>query len=225
MMPSLPRAAAAEALGSAALLAIVVGSGIMAERLAMGNTAVALLANTLATGFGLYVLITLLAPLSGAHFNPAVSMMEAFRGHLDLKRMLTYWLAQWGGAIGGVWLAHLMFDLPILQLSHHARAGTGQFFSEIVATCGLMLVILGVSRHSAERVAAAVAAYIASAYWFTASTSFANPAVTTARMLTDSFAGILAADAPAFIAAQVLGVVAALAIDRALWPAPPPEMP
>jgi glycerol uptake facilitator-like aquaporin len=212
------RAAAAEFLGSTALLAVVVGSGIMAERLAMGNTAVALLANALATGFALYVLIVVLGPVSGAHFNPAVTLMEALRGSIDRNRLLAYCLAQWGGAILGVWLAHLMFDLPIIQLSHHARGGLGQFVSEVVATTGLLLVVLGLSRNASGHIPTAVGAYIASAYWFTASTSFANPAVTTARMLTDSFAGILPSDAPAFMLAQLFGVFLAIALYRMLWP-------
>lgn len=220
-MKPLARATIAEALGSAALLAVVVGSGIMAERLAMGNTAVALLANALATGFALYALIALFGPVSGAHFNPAVTLIETLRGRIDRTRLLAYCVAQWCGAIMGVWLAHLMFDLPIMQLSHHARSGLGQFVSEVVATTGLLLVILGLSRQAAERIPAAVGAYIAAAYWFTASTSFANPAVTTARMLTDSFAGILPADAPAFLLAQLLGVVVALALYRLLWPPTP----
>ncbi len=220
-MKPLARATIAEALGSAALLAVVVGSGIMAERLAMGNTAVALLANALATGFALYALIALFGPVSGAHFNPAVTLIETLRGRIDRTRLLAYCVAQWCGAIMGVWLAHLMFDLPIMQFSHHARSGLGQFVSEIVATTGLLLVILGLSRQAAERIPAAVGAYIAAAYWFTASTSFANPAVTTARMLTDSFAGILPADAPAFVLAQLLGVFVALALYRLLWPPTP----
>ncbi len=220
-MRPLARAATAEALGSAALLAVVVGSGIMAERLALGNTAVALLANALATGFALYALIALFGPVSGAHFNPVVTLMETLRGHIDRTRLLTYCCAQWGGAIIGVWLAHLMFDLPIIQLSHHARSGLGQFVSEIVATTGLLLLILGLSRQAAERIPAAVGAYIAAAYWFTASTSFANPAVTTARMLTDSFAGILPMDAPVFFLAQLISVFIALVLHRLLWPSTP----
>ena len=220
-MKQLARATIAEGLGSAALLAVVVGSGIMAERLAGGNTAVALLANALATGFALYALIALFGPVSGAHFNPAVTLIETLRGRIDRTRLLAYCLAQWCGAIMGVWLAHLMFDLPIMQFSHHARSGLGQFVSEVVATTGLLLVILGLSRQATERIPAAVGAYIAAAYWFTASTSFANPAVTTARMLTDSFAGILPADAPAFLLAQLLGVFVALALYRLLWPPTP----
>ena len=216
-MRALARAAAAEALGSTALLAVVVGSGIMAERLAAGNIAVALLANALATGFALYGLISLFGPVSGAHFNPVVTLTEALLGKLRWPHLALYWAAQWMGAVLGVWLAHLMFDLTLLQTSQHVRSGPGQFISEIVATTGLLLLILGLSHHAIERIAAAVGAYIASAYWFTASTSFANPAVTTARMLTDTFAGIRPDDAPLFIVAQVASVFIALAIYRLLW--------
>jgi glycerol uptake facilitator-like aquaporin len=211
------RAAIAELLGTASLLAVVVGSGIMGDRLAGGNVAVALLANSLATGFALYCLISLFGPLSGAHFNPVVTLMEALLGRLRWPHMALYWLAQSVGAILGVWLAHLMFDLPIMQTSQHVRSGLGQFVSEVVATTGLLLLILGLARHAIDRIAAAVGAYIASAYWFTASTSFANPAVTTARMLTDTFAGIRPDDAPLFIAAQLISVFAALALYRLLW--------
>lgn len=214
------RAAAAELLGTAALLAVVVGSGIMGEQLASGNVAIALLANSLATGFALYCLISVYGPLSGAHFNPVVTLMEALLGKLRWPHLALYWVAQWSGAVLGIWLAHLMFDLPLLQTSHHVRSGMGQFVSEIVATTGLLLLILGLSRHAIERIAAAVGAYIAAAYWFTASTSFANPAVTTARMLTDTFAGIRPDDAPLFIVAQVSSVFVALAIYRLLWPQP-----
>ena len=214
------RNALAELLGTAALLAVVVGSGIMGERLASGNVAIALLANSLATGFALYCLISLFGPISGAHFNPVVTLMEALLGKLRWPHLALYWAAQWSGAILGVWLAHLMFDLPIIQTSHHVRSGLGQFTSEIVATTGLLLLILGLSHHSVERIAAAVGAYIAAAYWFTASTSFANPAVTTARMLTDTFAGIRPDDAPLFIVAQVVSVFIALAIYRLLWSQP-----
>ncbi len=214
------RAAAAELLGTTALLAVVVGSGIMGERLAGGNVAIALLANSLATAFALYCLISVFGPLSGAHFNPVVTLTEALLGKLRWPHATLYWAAQWVGAVFGVWLAHLMFDLPILQTSHHVRSGLGQFTSEIVATTGLLLLILGLARHALDRIAAAVGAYIGAAYWFTASTSFANPAVTTARMLTDSFAGIRPDDAPLFIVAQLLSVFFALAIQRLLWPAP-----
>jgi glycerol uptake facilitator-like aquaporin len=221
MKPSV-RAVFVETIGTGALLAVVVGSGVMAERLAMGNTAIALLANSLATGFALYCLISLFGPISGAHFNPVVTLTEAMLGSLRWRHLACYWAAQWGGAILGVWLAHLMFDLPILQLSHHARGGLGQFVSEAVATAGLLLVILGLSRQATERIPAAVGAYIAAAYWFTASTSFANPAVTTARMLTDSFAGILPGDVPAFLLAQLAGASVALVLHRLIWPCPSP---
>jgi len=214
------RAAAAELLGTAALLAVVVGSGIMGERLAGGNIAITLLANSLATGFALYCLISLFGPVSGAHFNPVVTLMEALLGKLRWPHLALYCTAQWSGAVLGVWLAHLMFDLPIMQTSHHLRSGLGQFVSEIVATTGLLLLILGIARHAKDRIAAAVGAYIAAAYWFTASTSFANPAVTTARMLTDTFAGIRPDDAPRFIVAQVVSVFVALALYRLLWSQP-----
>ena len=214
------RAAASELLGTTVLLAVVVGSGIMGEKLASGNIAIALLANSLATGFALYCLISVFGPLSGAHFNPVVTLMETLLGKLRWPHLALYWAAQWIGAVLGVWLAHLMFDLPILQTSHHVRSGLGQFVSEIVATTGLLLLILGLSHHAVERIAAAVGAYIAAAYWFTASTSFANPAVTTARMLTDTFAGIRPDDAPLFVVAQVISVFAALATYRLLWSRP-----
>ena len=216
-MKPLLRKALAELSGSAALLAVVVGSGIMGERLAGGNIAIALLANSLATGFALYALISLFGPVSGAHFNPVVTLTELLLGKLRWPQLALYWAAQWSGAILGVWLAHLMFDLPVIQISSHLRTGSGQFISEMVATTGLLVLILGLSRHAAERIPAAVGAYIAAAYWFTASTSFANPAVTTARMLTDTFAGIRPIDAPLFILAQVISVFAALAIYRLLW--------
>ena len=217
-MKTILRAASAELLGTAALLAVVVGSGIMGEKLASGNIAIALLANSLATGFALYCLISVFGPLSGAHFNPVVTLMETLLGKLRWPHMAIYWAAQWSGAILGVWLAHLMFDLPLVLTSQHVRSGFGQFASEIVATTGLLLLILGLARHAAKRIAAAVGAYIAAAYWFTASTAFANPAVTTARMLTETFAGIRPDDAPLFILAQVISVFIALAIYRLLWP-------
>jgi glycerol uptake facilitator-like aquaporin len=206
----------AEMLGTAALLAVVAGSGIMGERLAGGNVALALLANSLATGFALYALISLFGPLSGAHFNPVVTLTEMLLGKLRWPQLAAYWAAQWSGAILGIWLAHLMFDLPVLQTSTHIRSSIGQFISEMVATTGLLVLIIGLSRHAAERIPAAVGAYIAAAYWFTASTSFANPAVTTARMLTDTFAGICPHDAPAFLLAQLLSVFVALGLARLL---------
>ena len=193
-----------EFFGTAFLLIAVVGSGIMGESLADGNTAVALLANAIATGAALYVMITVLGPLSGAHFNPAVSLAFAIRGDLPWREFLPYVLVQIGGGLVGVWLTHLMFDLEILQISTKIRAGLPQGVSELIATTGLLATILLSLRAKSEATAALVAAYITGAYWFTASTSFANPAVTIARSFTDTFAGIAPANAPLFIAAQVL---------------------
>ena len=184
------------------MLSIVVGSGVMAERLAAGNTAVALLANTLATVCGLFVLIEVFGPVSGAHFNPAVSAVMAFRGELPWSQLLPYWLAQLLGAACGSWLTHAIFDMEILQWSTKIRSGHGQWLAEAVATAGLLLVIL---RAPVHKVAALVAAYIGAAYWFTASTSFANPAAAFGRMFSDSFAGIAPQSVPAFIAAQCIG--------------------
>jgi glycerol uptake facilitator-like aquaporin len=211
------RALAAEALGSFLLFGTVVGSGIMAERLAGGNVAVALLGNTLATGAMLFVLITMLGPLSGAHFNPAVSLVFRLRGELTTQSLLGYAAAQFVGGIFGVWAANLMFDLPIIQLSSHVRTGPGQWVSELIATCGLVLTIQGTLRHRPAAVPASVALYIVAAYWFTASTSFANPAITLARSLSDTFAGIAPANAPGFVAAQIAGALLALAIGRWLF--------
>ncbi|MCX8510617.1 MAG: aquaporin family protein, partial [Chthoniobacteraceae bacterium] len=191
-----------EWLGTTLLLSIVVGSGVMAERLAQGNTAVALLGNTLATVWGLFVLIEVFGPVSGAHFNPAVSAVMAFRGALPWSQLLPYWLAQLFGAACGTWLTHAMFDMEILQWSTKVRVGNGQWLAEMVATAGLLLVIL---RAPAHKVAALVAAYIGAAYWFTASTSFANPAAAFGRMFSDSFAGIAPQSVPAFIASQCIG--------------------
>lgn len=205
----------AEALGTALLLAIVIGSGIMAERLAGGNVAVALLANTMATVGGLYVLIELFGPVSGAHFNPAVSVALAWRGDLAGPLLIPYVLAQLGGAVLGAWLAHAMFDLPVLQLSSKVRSGTGQWIAEAVATAGLLLVVL---RAPQGRAAAMVASYIGAAYWFTASTSFANPAAAFGRMFSDSFAGIAPASAPPFFVAEFAGAVLGLAISRVFQP-------
>jgi glycerol uptake facilitator-like aquaporin len=216
MSPS-TRALAAEFVGTAALLAIVVGSGIMAERLSPANPGVALLANSLATGFGLYVLITVFAPISKAHLNPVVTLAAVLNREFSPNRALPYVLVQWTGAVAGVWLAHLMFDLPVLQASRHVREGVGQWVSEVIATAGLLVTIGGFTRHAAHQVAAAVGAYIAAAYWFTASTAFANPAVTTARALTDTFAGIRPADALAFIASQLLGTIVGLVLVRLLF--------
>jgi glycerol uptake facilitator-like aquaporin len=202
----------AELLGTALLLAIVIGSGIMAERLAGGNVAIALLANTLATAAGLYVLIELFAPISGAHFNPAVSLVMALRGKLAASALAPYVIAQLIGAALGACLAHMMFDLNVLQLSTKVRTGTGQWLAEAVATAGLVLVIL---RAPAARVAAMVACYIGAAYWFTASTSFANPAAAFGRMLSDTFAGIAPASVPGFVIAQLVGAGVALVVNRA----------
>jgi glycerol uptake facilitator-like aquaporin len=214
----LPRKLAAEALGTALLLAIVIGSGVMAERLSGGNVAVALLANTLATVGGLYVLIEVFGPLSGAHFNPAVSAVMAWRGALPRAALAPYVAAQLVGAVLGAWLAHAMFDLPILQLSAKLRGGTGQVLAEGVASAGLVLVIL---RAPAGRAAALVSGYIGAAYWFTASTSFANPAAVLGRMLSDSFAGIAPHSAPAFVLAECAGAAVGLAIHLLLEPRAP----
>ena len=202
-----------ELLGTALLLAVVIGSGLMAERLSGGNVAVALLANTLATVGGLYILIEVFGPVSGAHFNPAVSLAMALRGELPWTRLAGYVPAQLLGAALGAVLAHAMFDLPLLQVSARLRTGTDQWIAEAVATAGLLLVIL---RAPQARVAAMVAAYIGAAYWFTASTSFANPAAAFGRMFSDSFAGIAPASAPAFMLAEVLGAGLGLLLHRAL---------
>lgn len=211
----LPRKLAGELLGTALLLAVVIGSGVMAERLAGGNVAIALLANTLATVGGLYILIEVFGPISGAHFNPAVSAVMAWRGELPKAALLPYVAAQLIGAMLGAWLAHAMFDLPILQFSAKLRTGTGQWIAEAVATAGLLLVIL---RAPAGRAAAMVASYIGAAYWFTASTSFANPAAAFGRMFSDSFAGIAPASAPGFVIAQLIGAAVGLAIHNAFEP-------
>ena len=216
--PDAPRRLVAEALGTALLLAVVVGSGIMGERLAGGTIAIALLGNTLATGAGLVVLIGIFGPISGAHFNPAVTLVMAIRRELAWPLAALYGLAQLAGAVAGVWLAHAMFAEPILQVSTKLRAGPGQALSEFVATFGLLATILGVSRFRPSFTPAAVGLYITAAYWFTASTSFANPAVTLARSLSDTFAGIAPASAPAFIAAQVAGALVALAVFGWLLP-------
>jgi len=205
------------------LLAAVVGSGIMGDRLAGGNVAVALLANTLATGAALVALILTFGPVSGAHFNPAVTLADASQGGLPWNRAAAYVVVQFIGAILGVVVAHLMFDEPIVMASTHVRSGASQIFSEFVATFGLLAVIWGVSRRRAAVVPFAVAAYITAAYWFTASTSFANPAVTVARALTDTFAGIRAADVPGFIVGQIAGAVAATLLFRWLVPSLPGE--
>jgi glycerol uptake facilitator-like aquaporin len=217
----LDRLAVSEGVGTALLLAAVVGSGIMGERLAGGNVAVALLANTLATGAALVALILTFGPISGAHFNPAVSLADAWQGGLAWSAVPIYVVAQVAGAFAGVAIAHLMFGEPLFSASQHARAGLPQLVSEFVATFGLLAVIWGCVRSRAAAVPFAVAAYITAAYWFTASTSFANPAVTLARSATDTFAGIRPADAPGFIAAQLAGAAAATALFRWLAPAAP----
>ncbi len=199
----------AEGLGAALLFATVIGSGIMAEHLSDGNVAVALLGNTLATAAMLFVLITIFGPISGAHFNPAVTAVSTARGELGRYDACGYVLVQLVGGIGGVWLAHAMFGEPILQVSDHARTGVGQWLGEAVATFGLILTILGTVRHRPGWVPVSVALYIAAAYWFTSSTSFANPAITIARSLSDSFAGIAPADVAYFIVAQTFGAAVA----------------
>ena len=206
---TLPRRLAAEALGSALLLAVVVGSGIMGERLSGGNVAIALLGNTLATGAGLVVLISVFGPVSGAHFNPAVTLVALLRRETGVRDALLYAVAQLLGAIAGVWLAHAMFGEAILQVSTKLRDGPAQMLSEAVATFGLVATILGATRFRPDFTAVAVGLYITAAYWFTASTSFANPAVTLARSLSDTFAGIAPGSAPAFILAQLAGALAA----------------
>lgn len=206
---------AAEALGTALLLAVVVGSGVMGEDLAGGNDAVALLGNTIATGAGLVILITILGPVSGAHFNPAVTLAFALRREISPKHALAYVGVQIVSAVAGVLLAHAMFDLALFQVSDKARAGAGQMLGEATATFGLVLTILGCLRFRPESVAVSVGLFITAGYWFTSSTSFANPAVTLARMLTDTFAGIRPLDAPGFIVAQF--AAAALAAALAWW--------
>ncbi len=212
---TLSRAAAAEAIGTALLLAIVVGSGIMGERLAQGNAAIALLANSLATGAGLYTLIIILGPVSGAHFNPIVSGVSMWNGHLSRRNGVVYVLAQIGGAFVGVAAAHAMFGLPLSQISTHVRTSMGEGLGEVVATFGLVLVISLASRFHVEAIPMAVAAFITSAYWFTSSTSFANPAVTFARAMTDTFAGIAPRSVPLFVSGQILG--GALAVWISHW--------
>ncbi len=217
-MVDLHRKLVAETLGTALLLAIVIGSGIMAERLSGGNVAITLLANTLATVGGLYVLIEVFGPVSGAHFNPAVTAVMAMRGELPKAALLPYVAAQLSGAMLGAWLAHAMFDMAILQLSTHVRGGSGQWIAEAVATAGLLLVIL---RAPAGRVAAMVASYIGAAYWFTASTSFANPAAAFGRMFSDSFAGIAPASVAGFVVAQLVGAGIGLGAHHVLGVARP----
>ena len=212
MSAALARRIVAEAIGTAFLLAAVVGSGIMAERLAQGNLALALLANAIATGGALYALIFAFAPFSGAHFNPLVTLAAARGGEMRGSAVAPVIAAQVIAAVAGVWLAHLMFDLPVLELSVHRRTGLGQWAGEFVATFGLIAVIESGKRHFPASLPGVVAGYITAAYWFTSSTSFANPAVTLARALSDTFAGIAPIDAPAFILAQIAGAAAALAV-------------
>jgi glycerol uptake facilitator-like aquaporin len=208
----------AEALGTAFLLAAVIGSGIMAERLAGGNQALALLCNTIPTGAILVVIILVFGPISGAHFNPAVTVALAARRDFPWAKVPSYVVVQLIGGIAGAWAAHFMFDLPILQASTTVRTGAGLWFAEAVATFGLVMTIVGCVAKTPAAVPYAVGLYITSAYWFTASTSFANPAVTVARAFTDTFSGITPAHAPAFILAQFVGVAACLAVLRVLFP-------
>jgi glycerol uptake facilitator-like aquaporin len=217
-MAPLPQRLAAEALGTAFLLAAVVGSGIMAQRLAGGNVALALLGNTVSTGAILVVLILVFGPVSGAHFNPAVSFAFTLRRLLSWREFGGYVVAQLVGGILGVLAAHAMFELPLWQVSMTARSGFGQSFAEFIATFGLVMTIFGCFARAPGAVAYAVGLYITAAYWFTASTSFANPAVTVARAMSDTFAGIAPAGAPAFILAQLLGTLAGLALSRWMWP-------
>jgi glycerol uptake facilitator-like aquaporin len=213
----LNRRLAAEALGTGLLVATVVGSGIMAAKLAGGNFAIALLGNTIPTGAILFVLITILGPVSGAHFNPAVSLVMTWRGELTVQELLLYSLAQIVGGCLGTLAAHAMFDLSLLQLSTTARTGGAQWFAEFIAAFGLLLTILGAVRYRPDSVPTAVGLYITAAYWFTASTSFANPAVTIARALTNTFAGIDPSHVPAFIVAQLAGAIVGAAVAAALF--------
>jgi glycerol uptake facilitator-like aquaporin len=218
MTPTLPRRIVSEFMGTAFLVAAVVGSGIMGDRLAGGNVAIALLANTIATGAALAALILTFGPISGAHLNPAVTIVDAIERGVSWTMAACYVPAQCAGGICGAIAAHLMFSLPAISLSHHARSGSAQVFSEFVATFGLLCVIWGCSRQRSQVVPFAVAAYITSAYWFTSSTSFANPAVTIARALSDTFAGIRPMDVPLFVAAQLAGAIAATLLFRWLVP-------
>ncbi len=215
--PDTAQRLAAEGIGSFFLFSSVIGSGVMAEALSGGNVAVALLGNTLATGAILFVLITMLGPVSGAHFNPAVTLVLAWRRALPWRDVGPYLIAQLAGGLLGAWAAHLMFDLPILQYSAKARSGIGQWSGEMVATFGLILTILGTLKHRPTAVPASVALYITAAYWFTSSTSFANPAITIVRSLSNSFAGIAPGDVPAFVIAQLAGAFAAGAVAARLF--------
>jgi len=217
MKQTLARRVVAEVLGTSFLLAAVVGSGIMAERLAGANAALALLANTVATGATLLVLILTFGRVSGAHFNPIVSLSSLLAGELNWKVFAFYGCAQIAGAIVGVMLANMMFSLPVVSFSHHARGGVEQLLSEFVASFGLVMVIAGVAQRGWNVVALAVAAYISAAYWFTPSTSFANPAVTIARSLSDTFTGIAPSNVPGFVLAQILGAITATVLCRWLF--------
>jgi glycerol uptake facilitator-like aquaporin len=219
MSEPLSRRLFAEALGTAFLVATVIGSGIMSEKLAGGNLALALLGATLPTGAILVMLILIFGPVSGAHLNPAVSLAFALRGELAWREVAPYVVAQIAGAMVGVFAAHAMFELPILQISAHVRTGGGQWFAEFVASLGLLLAIFGCVARAPQAVAYAVGLYITAAYWFTASTSFANPAVTIARAWSDTFTGIAPAGVPGFIAAQLAGALVAIVAARWLWPA------
>jgi glycerol uptake facilitator-like aquaporin len=221
----LARLASAEFIGTALLLATVIGSGVMGERLSQGNIAIALLANTVATGAVLVALILTFGPISGAHFNPAVTLADASQGGVAWRVVPAYLIAQIAGAFAGVACAHIMFSEPVFSASRHAREGFAQLFSEFVATFGLLAVIWGCVRTRSEAVPFAVGAYITAAYWFTSSTSFANPAVTLARSASDTFAGIRPVDVPGFVVAQLLGAVAATALFRWLVPSLPKDAP
>lgn len=223
MTPTRTRRLVAEGLGSFFLFVTVIGSGIMAETLAGGNVAVALLGNTMATAAILFVLITMLGPISGAHFNPAVSLVMALRREMAWLDVPPYALVQIGCGILGAWAAHVMFDLPVLQMAVKARTGIGQWTGEAIATFGLILTIIGTERHRPQWIPASVALYIAAAYWFTSSTSFANPAITIARSMTNSFSGIAPADAPMFIVSQLLGALLAASIGGQLFAQPVSE--
>jgi glycerol uptake facilitator-like aquaporin len=215
--PSIAQRLCAEGIGSFFLFATVIGSGIMADKLAGGNVAVALLGNTVATAAMLFVLITMLEPISGAHFNPAVSLVMALRRELAWRDVLPYVIVQIGCGILGAWAAHLMFDVPILQVSTHARTGIGQWTGEAIATFGLVFTILGTERHRPHWKSASVALYITAACWFTSSTSFANPAITIARSLTNSFSGIAPSEVPMFMVAQMIGAMSANLICGTLF--------
>lgn len=219
MTVPLARRLLAEALGSAMLFATVIGSGIMAEKLAVGNVAVALLGNTMATAAMLFVLIAMLGPISGAHFNPAVTLVVATRRGIAWRDVLPFMAVQIGFGIVGAWAAHLMFDMPILQTSLKVRTGIGQWTGEAIATFGLILTIIGTERHRPQWIPASVALYITAAYWFTSSTSFANPAITIARSLSNSFAGIAPSDVPMFIVAQLAGAMIAAWVGAYLFAA------